>query len=117
MKKNVFSQLKTRAARAYVMASATVTGTFAPIISQAAGSSSAGIENGALQIAELFVTLIALVGLYFLIPGAYKVFTAWKDGRGEDMHDAAKTVIVGLAMVFFRLFAWPVIENIVKQAM
>lgn len=114
--KKVFTELKTRAARAYVMASATVTGTLMPITSQAATGNSAGIENGAMEIATLFVTLIALVGLYFLLPGAYKVFTAWKDGRGEDMHDAAKTVIVGLVMVFFRVFAWPVIQGIVKQA-
>ena len=121
MKKNVFSQLKTRAARAYIMASTTVTGTLFPIISYAegeggAGSSSVSVVKGATDIAKLFVTLIALVGLYYLIPGAYKVFTAWKEGRGDDMHDAAKTVIVGLVMIFFRVFAWPVIEGFITTA-
>lgn len=121
MKKNVFSQLKTRAARAYIMASTTVTGTLLPIISYAEGSEGAAtgsqsVTQGALNIAKLFVTLIALIGLYYLIPGAYKVFTAWKEGRGEDMHDAAKTVIVGIVMIFFRVFAWPVIETLINTA-
>lgn len=114
---SVLSSLKTKAGRAYVMGATTATAMCYPTTVFAASSDSSGIQSGAISIATLLVTVFALVGLYYLLPSAYKVFTAFKEGRGDDIHDSAKGVIVGLALIFFRVFAWPSISELISQAL
>lgn len=117
MKSKFMQNLKRRAARSYITASAFATSIMTPIISNAASSDSSGIQSGAIEIATNMVTLFALIGLFFALPAAYRIIIALKDKTGEDMHSSTVQLVIGLALLFFRVFMWPSVSEIVAQAL
>lgn len=58
------------------------------------------------QIAEIVIKIFPLVGAFFVISGAFKLFMAYKDGQGEAQNAAVKDIVIGAVFLAFRLFVW-----------
>ncbi len=88
-----------------------------PIIANAAAGNAEGVKSGAIQIITLLITLFALFGVYLAVPAGFRIIVALKDKTGEDMHSQSITLIIGLALIAFRVFMWPVLSELITTLM
>ena len=61
-------------------------------------------------IADLLIDILALVGVFFVISGAFKLFQAYRSDNPEGQSAGAKDVVIGAVIVSFRLFVWAAIK-------
>lgn len=63
------------------------------------------------DIASLVVDVFPLIGVFFVIAGAFKLFMAYRNNNPEDQTAAAKDIVIGAVFIVFRAFAWPTLSN------
>lgn len=79
----------------------------------AANARAGSAEDAVLSIAELVVDIFPLIGVFFVIAGAFKLFMAYRNNQPEEQSSAAKDIVIGAVLIVFRAFAWPAIRSVI----
>lgn len=78
-----------------------------PVVMAAGGSSAENIAKVAL---DAIVNLLPLIGLFIVLVGAYKLISGFRnDNNPEAISAGAKDLVIGAALVAFRIFIWDAI--------
>jgi len=104
--KNAVATLKTKAymaSSALAMSAATM-----PRVNAASEANSM-----VTSIAEIVVDIFPLVGIFFVIAGAFKLIMAYRNDQPEAQTSAAKDIVIGVVLIVFRVFAWPAISQVI----
>ena len=90
----------------------------APLTAHASGgnvgtSTSAGsLVN---KLADIIVGIFPLIGVFFVISGAVKMFLAYRNDQPEAQAAAAKDIVIGAVFIAFRVFVWNQLSTVIKQ--
>lgn len=74
------------------------------------GKDAGGIVAG---IAEIVVDIFPLIGIFFVIAGAFKLIMAYRNNQPEDQTSAAKDIVIGAVFIVFRLFVWTTLKPLI----
>jgi hypothetical protein len=78
-----------------------------------AAGGSTDANGSVLEIADMIINIFPLIGVFFVIAGAFKLFMAYRGNNPEDQSGAAKDIVIGAVFIAFRIFAWPTIKGII----
>ena len=100
----VYEKVKTRINQAKYLATSAAVAMACPTgnVLAAAGSANSIVET----IAETVVNIFPLIGIFFVIAGAFKLFMAYRNNNPEDQTAAAKDIVIGAVFIVFRVFVW-----------
>lgn len=79
-----------------------------------AAGGSADANGSVLEIADMLINIFPLIGVFFVIAGAFKLFMAYRGNNPEDQSGAAKDIVIGAVFIAFRVFAWPAIKSVIS---
>lgn len=112
MKTNAIQKMKNKFLYAKTKAELIIGGATLSLMTPSVHASGGGATNMVLGIAEIVVDIFPLVGIFFIIAGAFKLFLAYRNDQPEAQTGAAKDIVIGAVLVVFRLFAWNAIRNL-----
>lgn len=108
------SSAKTQITTALVMASVGSCALPGGIAHAEIGSGSASSEKLVTTVLDALVTLFPLIGIFFVLMGGAKVLNGIKnDNNPEAISAGAKDLVIGGALVAFRIFLWNPIKGAV----
>ncbi len=104
--------VKRKASLAIFTAGVTLEATGIPVFAEG-GTAQDTSHSSVLDIADMLVNIFPLIGAFFVIAGAFKLFMAYRGNNPEDQSGAAKDIVIGAVFIAFRAFAWPTIKGII----
>ena len=78
-----------------------------------AAGGSTDANGSVLELADMLINIFPLIGVFFVIAGAFKLFMAYRGNNPEDQSGAAKDIVIGAVFIAFRVFAWPAIKSVI----
>lgn len=78
-----------------------------------AAGGSTDANGSILELADMLINIFPLIGVFFVIAGAFKLFMAYRGNNPEDQSGAAKDIVIGAVFIAFRVFAWPAIKSVI----
>lgn len=78
-----------------------------------AAGGSTDANGSVLELADMLINIFPLIGVFFVIAGAFKLFMAYRSNNPEDQSGAAKDIVIGAVFIAFRVFAWPAIKSVI----
>lgn len=87
------------------------------MIAKAATNTESNTTNAVLTILGTLITVMAFIGVAFMVMGAVKWISAYREQNPEGQATAAKDLGVGAVMLVFKVVLWSSIENALNKAL
>ena len=61
---------------------------------------------------DILSMIISVIGVIFVLPGAFKIISGFRNSNGDELHAGGKDVILGAVFLFFGVFILPTLQNV-----